>query len=309
MRTLALILLLAACDAGEKPAPPAPSPTPKKIPTAQSVPDAKYLPADSDLVVKLDLAALRRAKLWTTYGRQVSNLIVPGFSQCDYDPLAAARSIVIGIPLESQRAVYVVRGTDRNQAIGCLRTSAAVKLDGDFFTVTKANGNDYVFTFVDDTTMVMQAWQGATKQTLQRALAADVPTGDPAFAMMMARIAGAAPIAIASRPGSKTIEEKAATSGIRPQEMYGTLTLTDGLHITYATVFKTKDEATQFANLMDAQLEQTKTYWEATAQAQGNTTTMSVAMTEAQVTSMVNLLEPMLNTPPVPPAHTPEPID
>jgi len=75
VRTLALILLLAACDAGEKPTPPSPTAKPPITVTRDDQPDARYLPADSDLVVRLDVPALRRAKLWTTYGREVSNLL------------------------------------------------------------------------------------------------------------------------------------------------------------------------------------------------------------------------------------------
>ncbi|HSD89801.1 MAG TPA: hypothetical protein VLB44_19855, partial [Kofleriaceae bacterium] len=90
MRTLALLLCLAACDAGAKPEPtPAPPPAkpaaPVKPPNAIAGADLTYLPADSDVLLHIDVAALRRSKLWPTYARDVAKLIAPGFGDCGDD--------------------------------------------------------------------------------------------------------------------------------------------------------------------------------------------------------------------------------
>src|SRR5258706_8057363 len=114
VRALILMSLVAACDAGEtKHAPPPPIKPSTNVVTTVAGSDLSYLPADSDIVVQVDVKALRRSKLWPSYEADVAKLLVPGFAHCDYKPLSDATSIVIGVPLKAKLGIFVIRGVDR----------------------------------------------------------------------------------------------------------------------------------------------------------------------------------------------------
>jgi hypothetical protein len=150
-----ILCLVVACEAGEKPAPP---PTPAKPQwTATTIvgPDLTYLPADSDVIIKVDVAALRRTKLWSTYEHDVAKLLLPSF-ECEYAPLRDVSTVEIGVSFKSDLAVFVVRGLDRDKTLHCLHASSTARFDGDVVTVTAPSGMVDIVTFVDRSTMVMQ---------------------------------------------------------------------------------------------------------------------------------------------------------
>lgn len=281
--SLALITLLVACDAGEKPAPPATPPLPSVDVVRDDHLEIAYLPPSSDIVIRVDVAALRKTKLWATYKQDLSALLVPGFFPCAYDPIDTTTSVLIGISLQQEPVspVFVVRGADKQRALECLRGTRAAKMHGEYVTVTRPTGGTAEVAFFDRP----EPWMTKVKEDF---------TKSPQLSRMLAKLYVSAPVAMATRPGSKAVEDKTSASGMKAQEMYGTLTVADGLRLSYTTAFRTADEATQLAALMNDQMKSLKSMMDAKATAQDNSATIEIAMTEPQATSLINMLKPML---------------
>jgi hypothetical protein len=306
VRTLAWILCLAACDAGEKPAPPAaPQPAPTvKQPVVVGA-DLTYLPAESDLMIHIDVTRLRKSKLWPTYAPDLAKLLVPAFASCGDSALGQLATVDIGIVLAAELEVYVFRGLDRDNTLACLRAKSETRtttFDGDFVTVTSKNGANSVLTFVDARTMVMQGAK-QTKQTLQHALqaGADAPLGkNEQFAAVLNKAGRSAAMTIASRPGSESITAQMAIVGVKVSHLWGTLDAGDRLELHYAMVVGSADEANKLGHTMEGQLHspQVKQMFDHIgARTQGDTVSLDVVLSEAKLASLVAMLRPMMRVP------------
>ena len=89
---------------------------------------------------------------------------------------------------------------------------------------------------------------------------------------------------------------KLATIGVKPKQMYGTLSLTDRLEVQYSMVFSAADEAENLAKMTRTQLESpsTKQMFDSKVTVQGTTVTLAVGMSESQQASIVGMLGGML---------------
>jgi len=305
MRTAFLLLLgLSACDAGAKPRPPeAEKPTAK---ASQAKPSTTafaldYLPADADLVMHLDVAKLRRSKLWADYRKDVATLVMRGFADCAYDPIQEISTITIGIPLETERHVYVIRGLDRDTTIACLRDVEGKKFtfDGELVSYAVSSGT-HVVKFVDARTAVIQA--KATKQTLIEALQGGAPLADNTdfvAALEAARKNGVADAAftLVSRPGSTQLVRH-MPAVYKMKQLSATARLTDRLDIRYSMTVGSADSATQLMKTMKKELIDPKmmkqTFDRTEVAAQGETITMDVGMTETQLKSVAAMWRGLL---------------
>jgi len=308
-----LLLCLAACDAGAKPEPtPAPRPAnpaaPAKQPIAVAGADLTYLPADSDVLLHIDVAALRRSKLWPAYARDVAKLVAPGFADCGDDPLSQVSTVDIGIPIATELDVFVFRGLDRDKTLTCLRgltseSNQTATFDGDFVTLTSKSGAIRILTFVDDHTMVMQgSTKQPTKQTLQQALrlGADAPLRQSAPFVAALNKARRSAVTLVSRPGSEAVAAKVKQTGVQLSYFYGGLDLTDRLALQYVMVVASADSATALATMMRSQLQspQVKQMFDRVdARAQADTVTLDVEMSEQKLASLAGMVRGMLLQP------------
>ncbi|HEY5921372.1 MAG TPA: hypothetical protein VIV11_06865 [Kofleriaceae bacterium] len=304
MRAAFVILCLAvACDAGEKPAPPAPTPAtpPPKAVAPTPTDHLRYLPADSDFVIQIDVAALRKAKLWANHSKDLSRLIVPGFAECNYDPLAKMSTVSIGIPTKTSFGVIVVRGLDQREILTCLRTSklktkTSVKFDSDdVVTLSTTTGDTYQLTFADATTMVMQGPKLPAHSVDQTVQSGAPLAKNAAFVAAQDKVLRTAPISFVSRPDSKELGDSWAQMGLRPKAFSGTIRASDQLALSVVLVLQSDDAATQFANMLETQLKTFRSMAErAEARAQGDTVTIDVGMSETQVKSLVSMIAGMM---------------
>lgn len=172
------------------------------------------LPADSDLVVTIDVAALRRSSLFATYGHVVREAIVPGFAACDHDPFAELTTVTAGVPMSSTLAVFVVRGLDRARTLECLRTSTIETrteaiFDGEDVLLQNQSGHANLLRFLDASNAVIQGSQGPTRQTLDQALTVGAPLGaNPQLVAALARLRPGAVLSMVTVPGSPLIDER-----------------------------------------------------------------------------------------------------
>jgi hypothetical protein len=160
-RVLVLTTILAACHASAPtPAPVRPSPAPAATGPDLSDPLA-LLPASSDLVVRVDFAALRRSPLWAKYKPSIIETIAPSFVECGYDPFDEITTITAGMPIGGELGNFVIRGLDRDKTLHCLHTSKAetetsVTFDGDIITLTNKSGAINMLRFLDAHNALMQ---------------------------------------------------------------------------------------------------------------------------------------------------------
>ncbi|HTL34752.1 MAG TPA: hypothetical protein VL326_16605 [Kofleriaceae bacterium] len=309
MRALALVVCLAACDAGAKPEPAAKAPEPNKpavrIPEKQPAAtgfNLRFLPADSDVIVHVDVAKLRKSKLWPTYTNDARNLIAPGFAGCTYDPLTQASTVDIGVPITSQLTTFVLRGIDREQAMGCFRSlngnnPVKATFDGDYITWTSTQAVR-VGTFVDDHTLVVQSSKAPTKQTLKSAIDAGTPLAQSnELAVVMGRAKTSAAITAISRPGSEAVSKSMAQTGVKLSFFYGSIDLGDQLTLLYAMDLGTTDEAAQTVKMMKAQMDapavkQMFDRFETTSQ--DKTVSLEVVLGETKLASLAGMFRGML---------------
>jgi hypothetical protein len=299
VRTAALICLLVACDAGVKPEPPTPAPAKhEEAPAAIVGPNLAYLAADSDMIIHVDVAALRQGKLWPTYESRVANLMLPNFG-CDYAPVREVATVEIGVTIKTGLGVFVVRGIDRNKTLECLHKSSGAHFDGDFVTVTHGGATD-VLTFVDATTMLLQKGKQPTKATLTQVVHdgnAPLRT-DQAYAAAIKRLPPHANVTTVSRPNSEEMQSKWKQMGIQFRYFYGSMDVTEvGLQLQFAMVLGTADQATQLTTLMQAQLKSAQVnqlFDRFEVAANGDTTNMKIGINETKLASLVRMIDGML---------------
>jgi hypothetical protein len=296
--------LVAACDAGEKAQPPA---TPAKLgpnivatrdPLAETL---MYLPADTDFVVKVDVAALRRAKLWTTYGERITNAVTLGVG-CS-DALRDVSLVTMGLRIKSELSVIVVRGIDRDKTLQCLRrlkpdSTPTATFDGAFITVNNHHGGFYMVTFADANTLVMQGTKNPSRETMTAVIKNGAPLAQDkaltaAYTAAMQRLQPGA-IMIVSRPGSPEVTRVWSQVGAPLDGISGTMRVTDRIDVRVQMDVATAEAATQFANLMKSQLAATKTFFDhVESTAQGKTVTIDLGLTEEQVKTFSSMVAGM----------------
>ncbi len=277
MRTLAsiafLVACLVACDAGEKPAaPPKPSPGPKVVVT-NVAPDLRYLPADSDFVIAIDVARLRQSKLWPDYAKDMRRLVVPGTTDCAYDPLSDASTIIVGTTAKPSTYTVVVRGIDRDKTLAC---AAKDELH-----------------FVDATTLVRvhgRAFPADTSLANDKAFIAD-------YASTLKKLKRGVALTVVSRPGSKSLAEQWQAMGTKLVQLYGSIDLTDELVLHGSVVLGSLTEATNLASVVQSQRQNTQIksmFDRFDVIAQGSTLNIDSTLGEPKLANLSGVLRAMI---------------
>jgi hypothetical protein len=308
MRALAsIVCLVAACDAGVKPEPAAKavpkSTAPEKQPVAVAGFDLTYLPADTDVVVHVDVAKLRQSKMWATYSKDVGKMIAPGFGDCTFDPLSTASTVDIGIAVESKPNVFVIRGIDHHAATACFNSlkgeegRSKATYDGELITVTSALGAKRLMTFVDKQTLVMRTTKGP-EQGLQQVVQQGAPLAkDAQFVAAVARANSSAAIVAVSRPGSEALAKQMKQSGTHLSFFYGSLNLTDRLEVMYAMDVETASEAKTLVDTMKSQLDNQSVkqmFDRLEARVQDKTVTLEIVMNEQKLANMAGMFRGLI---------------
>ena len=297
-RVAVLFIALAAChDAA------APKPSVAPPPAAPAGPDLRdpyaLLPADSDVIARVDFGELRKSPLWAKYKSDVLDLLAPSFASCDVDPLAELGLFTAGMPASDALGVFVIRGLDREKYLHCVRrpspeTQSTITVDGDFIIDTNKSGNVNMLTFVDPHTAVMQGSKGPTKQTLTQALTVGTPLRqDATLAAIDKALAPHAAVTLIFRPGRPAAEAMLAQKvGVPAKSMRATLHITDHVEAHVAVELASADDATAIVARMQPQLAQLKPFVDRfDERADGATIYMDVSMTEAQLQVIVGQIK------------------
>lgn len=304
MRLVLLALAVAACQRAPQPATPAnQAPAPDYRATADDV--LGFLPADSDVVIGVDMIAARGSMLWHQFAPQIEALVREGVEQvgglCGPDSMGTIERIAFGFKLQPNdqvHGVFVIRGVDEKTALGCAveeskKSGRTPRLDrGVLSEDVPDRPNLRVAMTVVGSTLVMQIGPGASYDTMQKVLAGGAPlrTGSPIFMQLFERRErGAALWGMAN--GGAAMFADLAQMGMRPKSIDGTLLVSDRLTFALRAAMTSPDAAGRLA----AELDKVKGPASAMverfdARVQGATVAIDVAITEPQLRGLIDML-------------------
>lgn len=221
--------------------------------------DLTFLPADSEIVIGINVAQVKQSALWGQYAApalaKMSAELGDFKTACGFDPVEAIQSVALGmknVDSDSPDAVFVVRGPKRALVTsGCLtklqqeaqKNGETLTIDGDTYTHTSKSGDHAAMRFVGDTTLVVSAGTQGTKEGL--AAIAKGGSGldtSPAFSALIKGLDRSRSMWFAVNGNMKALQQMAAM-GAKPTAVFGTVNITDGVAFDGAMRFSTPDEA------------------------------------------------------------------
>lgn len=187
MRALALVVALAGCFRGSSPPASPVTPVAAKT-TARTVALADalgFLPGDSSVVIVLELKELRASPLWQRVEPILRKRLDPytaSFVQgCQFDPISSLKRAALGLRGigPDPTGVIVLRGYKRELLMGCAEKARAadpkaLSIENGIVTIP-GSSTRAVFTFADDTTLVLLVGPHADGAALTAAIDAGAP--------------------------------------------------------------------------------------------------------------------------------------
>ncbi|HLL22707.1 MAG TPA: hypothetical protein VK427_11275, partial [Kofleriaceae bacterium] len=185
--------------------------------------------------------------------------------KCGFDPMTTIKSLAIGmkgVGGDKPDGVIVVHGANKQQSLDCfdkMKDEAAksgdeITRDGDVVVVKSKTGDPVAITFVNDTTAVAVVGTQANKDGVKKAAAGgSALKSSPAFVEMYSKINTQASLWMLINGNSKVFD-KAASMGVKPKAVFGSLNVTDGLAVDMRMRLESADQATQMANAFKGQL-------------------------------------------------------
>jgi hypothetical protein len=269
--------------------------------------DLSLLPANSDVVIGLNFSQLQQSALWKQFAPKLLEMPASGLNDfktaCGFDPLDAVKSISAGIKAigdSKADGVVVVHGPDKAKVIACLpkaKEEAAkkgneVSIDGDFFTVKDKHGQQTVWTFANDSTMVGTVGQSASKDAVQAALKGGAAlNSSDTFKEMYSKVNTKDSLWFFVN-GNAAFMAQAAQAGVKPKAVFGSLNVTDGLTLDMRIRVATAEEATSFVNMAKSQTSspQVKNFVDKVdITADGTDAKVSVAMSQEKLKQLAGL--------------------
>jgi hypothetical protein len=298
MRRISLVLVLglaaAACH-HENVAPPSNQAAPRPSATSDAL---AFLPLDADIVLGVDVAALRTSALWAEYQSGLTDLLGPQLASiqktCGFDPIQTVESVTLAVSAkEGTNTVLVVRGLDRDRTIACLKTNVipdtTVAMDRDVVSLTHGGGGRDVLAFADRSTLVLEGSKQPTPDGLRARLQGGAPLrGSPAFLEMFGRLERGATVWVVIN-GNASLFDKLAGTGMRPSAIYGTVHAAAGLGSKVHMRMPSPDQAKQLAATAQGQTQQAASMFSRLdVTAEGDVVTIALEMSLDNVRTMVS---------------------
>jgi hypothetical protein len=322
------LVLAGACKKDEKKAEPAASdktatdpkvaekPTAEKAapavaPIGAGADDLALLPVDSEAVMGINFSQLQASPLWKKF---VEPQMMKGeFPQklgqfkakCGFDPMTAIKSLSIGmkgVGGDNPDGVIVVHGAGKKESLDCfdkMKDEAAksgdeISRDGDVVLVKSKKGETVAITFVNDTTAVAVVGPNASKDGVKKAAqGGSALKSSPAFVEMYGKINTQASLWMLVN-GNAKVFDKAASMGVKPKAVFGSVNVTDGLSVDVRMRLESADQATQRANAFNGQLAGFKSMVDKLEVGNdGSDVKVSVAMSQQKLEALVKNLGAM----------------
>jgi hypothetical protein len=265
--------------------------------------DLSLLPADSEVVIGINLKQLQQAPLWKS---MIEPKLMTGEAQrrlaefktkCNFDPVTAMGSIVVGVKNtqgDKPDGVAVIRGVEKARALDCLdkskdemtKNGTEMTKDGDVLLFKGKTGETVAVSFVSgDTAIAVFGANGNAAGVKAVASGASGLKNSASFLEMYKKIKTGESVWVMA--SGKTLEKVpgGATAA------YGSLNVTDGLALDLRMRFATPDAATQAVSMANAQAKQAAKYVDkAEFTGDGNELHASVVMSAQKLAELAPML-------------------
>jgi hypothetical protein len=230
--------------------------------------DLSLLPADSEVVLGLNLAQLQQSALWKQFApklmEKAASELADFKTACGFDPLEAVKSLSAGMKTagdDKADGVVVVHGPDKGKVMACLpkakeeaaKKGGDVTIDGDVFSFKGKNGESMFWTFVNNDTMVGAVGPSSSKDSLRAAAkGGSALKTSQTFVEMHSKINTKESLWFLVN-GNAPFMAKAAQAGVKPKAVFGSVNVTDGLTVDMRIRLGSPDEATQLVTMAKGQ--------------------------------------------------------
>jgi hypothetical protein len=236
---------------------------------ATGMEDLAMLPADAELVLGLNFAQLQKSALWKQFSpalmQKAASELAEFKTMCGFDPLEKFKSMTLGFKgLDGGKApdgAIVVHGLDKAQTMACLDKGKAqlaakgneVTIDGDVFLMKGKGGETMAWTFINADTMVGTSGTAGTKDGVLAAAKGTAGIHNSAkFVEMYKKINTGESLWFLVN-GNASFMQKAQFPGSKPQAVFGSLNVTDGLTLDVRVRMATPDEAKGLNDMLKGQ--------------------------------------------------------
>lgn len=273
-----------------------------------SVDDLSLLPADSEVVMGLNIAQLQKSQLWKQFvepklttgeaQQQISDIK----TRCGWDPMTAISSLAIGIKdgsNDNPSIVAVGHGLDKSKSLDCIEKSKAeitkdggeLTREGDVVMFKDKKGETGALTFVNNSTAILAVSGGRGNAAGVKALAAgtaSLKTSAP-FVEMYKKVKTTDSLwGLASGKVLDRLPVKATAA-------YGSINVTDGLSLDVRVRFEKPEDATSAAEMVNAQTKQAAKFFDrADFTGEGNELHGTVVMSNEKLQTLIQQFGPML---------------
>ena len=311
------MLLLASCfkgGGGATTAPPPKNTAVAKGPdfSATIADPVGFLPMDSEIVLGLDVDQVRRSPLWPQLEARVTTAGGAGLTAfkaiCGFDPMTTVHGIMMGIKNLKQQTpdgVIVVRGLDRPRLMGCMTKAqqnpdhSVVIEDGIVVIAGKSDPTTVAFAFVDASTVVGVIGPTASKGQLKSVLTSGAPLrSSPAFGSLLDLTDLRASLWGVLNGASSVFDQASGMIGMRPKAVFGSVTLANGLGMKMHLRLETATQASQIQTMIGGQIGMARAMFDKLdVTTEDADLVIALAMTDAQLSSMMQLLGAQLGGP------------
>lgn len=271
--------------------------------------DLNVVPADSDVVLNVDLAKLRASGLYKDFGEKVlanaTKDIAEFKAECGFDPVETLKSVSLGVKmLEGNKArgsVVAHTTAPKDKIKACLEKAkekaaakgTEIKIEGDIaYLSSKDNDGFGALTFLGSDGVVLllndSAW---TKEKVDAALKgggsiksnkefSDMIGGLKTGQTLWFWVNGAAPFA-----------KQAESMGIKAKGIYGSLDVTADLAMDFRARMNSAEDAKSTAELIKSQGAQAQMFLtKLDARAEGNDVRVDAAVTGSQLKGLASMM-------------------
>lgn len=269
-----------------------------------------FLPIDSEVVISIDAEQLRRSPVWAMLEPKLlaaaGNDLQMFRTVCGFDPVTSIRGITIGIKnlkQETPDGVLVVTGLDRQRLTACMAKAqgdgtVTVTTEG-IVTIAPESKDDspVTFGFVDATTAVLMIGPATTPAGFGAVLSGGAPLRtSAAFIELFGRVNLEAAMWTVLN-GNSSVFEQAASLGVKPKAIVGSVKLEVGLDADLRVRLSTPAEATQIATMAQGQLGMASGFFEKLEVVADGTDVMVVGvMTDEQLRNMMSMINGMMGS-------------
>ncbi len=277
-----------------------------------------HMPADTEMVLALDVGTLLKSNMWKQYGGMATAAAGEKLDlvkeKCGIDLLTSFKSVHVGLNSDKEAPIIIVKGIERSVAGKCI--VAMAESEGKKVTVTEEGpitiakpeeeGKDGMLVgWVDDTTAIIVKGDTGKEFVLARIAGKDGLSGNAGLMAMVGKAKQDGPIWFAGKfkEGSKAFEQaKGMTQGKALSGVFGGLGFQAGVEIAIGIEFVSESDASAAKGQIDMILPMAKgsigpagaLLDKVKIATSGKDLTVDIALTSKDLEMIKNMAAPML---------------